>query len=164
MKNMVIRRSFIIFIAAIMMFLLSGCNTSTIKQNDNYVASVKTLVNDVVNLNRTLKEQDESFNCHDEEKSKQYIATMDSLSDKFQQLLKLQATNEFDEYDKSLKNHTKGCLQHITQMKSLVSYAVQEGNDTFYQNDKQAVFDSYNPLCESMRNISSEIQTYWRNA
>ncbi len=164
MKKNIMSRSFIIFISAMLMFVLAGCSNAKIKQNDNYVSSVKNLVNDTVNLNRTLKEQQEGFNCHDEEKSRQYISTMDSLADGFQQILKLQATNEFDEYDKSLKTRAKACLQDITQLRSLTGYAVKNEDDTFYQNDKQDIFDKYKSECDAMREISSEIQTYWRNA
>ena len=59
------RRALALILSLLTIFVITGCSTQSVKKNEKYVASVKSLVNDVVNLNRVLKEQNEEFNCHD---------------------------------------------------------------------------------------------------
>ena len=37
-------------------------------------------------------------------------------------------------------------------------------DDKFYKNEKEELDKKYVDICADMRNLSSEIQTYWRNA
>lgn len=154
----------LLLLASVLLMILTGCNTEQMKKGNEYVSQVKQQVNEVVNFNRTLKEQENEFNCRDEEKTKRYVTTMDSLSEHFRSILKLQATDEFDKYDVDLKKNAKDALQTITQLKTLVKHAAEQGDDTFYQNEKDKLLKSYEDNCQKLRSLSSEIQTYWRNA
>lgn len=147
-----------------MIFVITGCSSETVKRNDKYVSSVKSLVNDVVNLNRVYKEQDENFNCHDPESIETLTGTMDKLTEKFNSILKLQAENEFRKYDNDLKSKAKEGLQIITQLRTLVKYSEVQLDDKLYQNEKEELNAKYSDVCSEMRSLSSEIQTYWRNA
>ena len=157
------RLAFLLAVSVLLM-LFAGCNSEQIKKGNEYVSQVKEQVNEVVNFNRTLKEQENEFSCRDEEKTKRYVTTMDSLSERFSNILRLQATDEFDQYDSELKKNAKEALQTITQLKTLVKHAAEQSDDTFYQNEKDKLLKSYEDNCQKLRSVSSEIQTYWRNA
>ena len=158
-----LNRSFVLIITAFLMFVLAGCSAGTTKQNQEYVDLVKTLVNDSVNYTRELKEQDETFNCHNETIANEYISTLDTLSDFYQNLIKLNATADFDDLDKELSSEAALALSDISEMKSLVSYAVEKGDDTLFQRDKDRLFDDYQTHYNKLTELSSEIQTRWRN-
>ncbi|MBQ1658989.1 MAG: hypothetical protein II059_04010 [Clostridia bacterium] len=163
--NVMKRRNVIALILSLLtIFVITGCSAEGIKRNDKYVASVKSLVNDVVNLNRVFNEQDKNFNCHDPESIEKITETMDTLSQRFDSILKLQAENEFREYDQQLKNEAKQALQIITQLRTLVKYSETKLDDKLYQNEKEELIETYKVVCGYMREISSEVQTYWRNA
>ncbi len=164
MKNKTLRYTLTVLLSVVLLFTLSGCNLGEMKQNDGYVASVKELVNQCINYNRTLKKQEEVFNCHDVEKTKQLVSTMDTLGDVYQQLLQLQPTNEFAEYHSQITERATMALSCISRLKTLVNYSAEHGNDKLYQNDKGEILDEYTADCEMLRWVSSEIQTYWRNA
>ncbi len=164
MRIKTLPRIIALFLLVIIALSSGGCRLDTIQHNNDYVASVKRLVDDVVKDTREIKTFRETFNCRETEPSKQYISVMDSLCDSFQQILKLQATNEFDDYDNQLKESAKQALQEISQLKSLTSYSVETGDDTFYQNDVKELYQAYEFSYENLKDLSAQIQTYWRNA
>ncbi len=162
-KNL-LNRSIVFMITAMLMFVLAGCSAGQNQQNEEYVNSVKTLVNDSVNSTRDLKEQDETFNCHNETVSKEYIHSLDTLSELYQNLIKLNATADFDDLDKELSSEAALALSDISEIKSLVSYAVEQEDDTLFQRDKNKIFDDYHTHYNRLTELSSEVQTRWRNA
>ena len=81
-----------------------------------------------------------------------------------EQIQKLRATDEFDAMDKPLKTSAKSSLQIISQIKALIVYAQENGDDDLYQREKSTYFNDYYGYYDQMKEISSEIQTYWRNA
>lgn len=164
MKIKTLSKVLVFLLSAVLLVGLGGCNLSEKHQNDGYVASVKELVNECINQNRILTKQDESFNCHDAEKSKEYIGTMDNLSITFQKLLQLQPTTEFAKYHEQITSYSALALANITNLRTLASYAAEHEDDTLYQNDKAEIMDEYKSNCDLLRSLSSEIQTYWRNA
>lgn len=164
MKTIKTQKVFAVLLCAFLFFLIPGCNLSEIKQNDSYVASVKSLVNNCINYNRTLKKQDESFDCHDPEKSKQFISTMDALADTFKDLLQLQPTDEFADYNNEICIRSGQALSCLTKLRTLAVYAYEHEDDTLFRNDKEIIYEEYNACCEQLRAMSSEVQTYWRNA
>lgn len=164
MKTMKLRQAFIMILCTFVLFAFAGCNLSEIKQNESYVASVKSLVNDCINYNRTLKKQEEVFNCHDKEKTKQYISTMDALSETFRKLAQLQPTDEFGDFNDDIRSRSGEALSCITRLRTLASYAAEHEDDTLFRNDKEEIHDEYDACCALLRALSSEVQTYWRNA
>ena len=158
------RRALALILSLLTIFVITGCSTQSVKKNEKYVASVKSIVNDVVNLNRVLKEQNEEFNCHDPVSSEQLAETMDKLTDRFENILKLQAEKEFKTYDSELKEKAGEGLKIMTEYRMLVKYSEEKLDDKFYKNEKEELDKKYVDICADMRNLSSEIQTYWRNA
>lgn len=150
--------------AVILLSALCGCNIDTINKNNTYVSSVKQLVDDTVKYTREYKEKKETFNCREAEESKAILSDIDSICDGCRQLLRLQATDEFDTYDETMKTEARLCLEHMSQIKTLTSYAVDTGDDTFYKNDIEELYKNYYESYENLKGCSLEIQTYWRNA
>lgn len=143
---------------------LCGCNMEQFKKNEQYVSDVKELVNESVNYTRKLKKLDEDFVCHDSKIVNEYIEITEKLMDIFQKIQKLQPTNEFDDKDKELKEAARNELTIISQIRNLVLHANQNGDDTIYQREKTACFEEYKKYYDQAIELSSEIQTYWRNA
>lgn len=164
MKNRTLHQMLVFLLSAVLLVSLSGCNLSEIHQNDGYVAAVKELVNECINENRVLNKQEGVFNCHEPEKTKEYISTMDNLSSTFQKLLQLQPTGQFTDYQEKIANYSALALADITRLRTLAAYAVEHEDDTLYQNDKDEILTEYVKNCETLRSLSSEVQTYWRNA
>ena len=52
----------------------------------------------------------------------------------------------------------------MTEYRMLVKYSEEKLDDKFYKNEKEELDKKYVDICADMRNLSSEIQTYWRNA
>ncbi len=159
----IVSRSMAFLIMAAMMFVLAGCS-GDMKTNEDYVTNVKTLVNDAIQNTRTLKEQDESFNCHNQESTKAYLSTLNSLSSLYQQILKLDTPAKFEESGESLQTNASSALSTLSEMKSLVTYALQNEDDTLFQKDKAALWEEYEKAYSGATDNSSEIQTIWRNA
>ena len=111
------------------------------------------------------EEEEEVFDTdYNGESIEKITETMDTLSQRFDSILKLQAENEFREYDQQLKNEAKQALQIITQLRTLVKYSETKLDDKLYHNEKEELIETYKVVCGYMREISSEVQTYWRNA
>ena len=134
------------------------------QKNDTYVSSVKQLVDDSVTYTRKLRQQDEDFDCRDNEKVRGYLLVTDDLINTLEQIQKLRSTDEFDRMDKPLKDSAKVALTVISQLKALVVYAQESGNDALYQREKDGYLSDYYINYDTMKELSSEIQTYWRNA
>ncbi len=164
MKRTILKSSMILCFALFFVVSLCGCNTDEFKRNEKYVSDVKELVNESVNYTRKLKKLDEDFVCHDADLVNEYIETTEKLMDIFQQIQKLQPTDEFDDKDKDLKEAAKNELTIISQLRNLVLHANQNGDDTIYQREKVNCFEEYKKYYDQAIDISSEIQTYWRNA
>ena len=164
MKKVMVRFAVVIMLATVVMFAFTGCNMETHQMNDQYVSSVKEMVNDSVTYTRKLRQQDEGFDCHDNEKIRGYLLVTDDLINTFEKIQTLKSTDEFDEMDIELKRVSKQALTMISQLKQMVVYAQQSGSDAIYQREKNGYFDQYYSYYEDLRSISSEIQTYWRNA
>lgn len=159
----IFRRSFAIFITAILMFVLAGCSNGNSHKTKEYVNSVKNLVNDSVNSTRTLKEQKEKFDCNNSNASKAYIATLDTLSEIYKQLLQTEAPDSYDDLDKTLKSSAKSALSDITELQSLAKYASENGDSSLYEKDEKNLYDDYQINYETLVSLSSEIQTRYRN-
>ena len=143
---------------------LAGCNMEIHQKNSAYVSNVKRLVDDSVTYTRKLRQQDDSFDCRDNEKVRGYLLVADDLINTLEQIQKLRATDEFDAMDKPLKTSAKSSLQIISQIKALIVYAQENGDDDLYQREKSTYFNDYYGYYDQMKELSSEIQTYWRNA
>lgn len=164
MKRTLIKRSMILLFAAFFVLVLNGCNMEEFKKNEQYVNDVKNLVNESVNYTRKLRKLDEDFAISDNELVSDYLEITDSLMEIYEQIQKLQATDEFDDKDKELKAAAKNELTVISQLRNLVYHAQQNGDDDIYQREKAVYFEEYNKNYEKTIDLSSEIQTYWRNA
>lgn len=141
-----------------------GCNQAEYQQDDEYVASVKQLVNDSVKYTRIWKEQDDDFNCHDVASTKEYLETLDELIDIYQQLLLLQPTNKFDDNDQTMKSNAQHALSITSDIKSHIEYAVEHSDDSLFQKEKTDLFAEYEIFYEELTYASQAIQTFWRNA
>ncbi|MDD6488885.1 MAG: hypothetical protein PUG48_03590 [Clostridia bacterium] len=159
----IFRRSFAIFITAILMFVLAGCSNGDSHKTKEYVNSVRTLVNDSVNKTRILKEQKEKFDCNNSNSSKAYIATLGELSDLYKQLLQTESPDYYDDLDVTLKESAKSALSDITELQSLAKYASEKGDSSLYEKDEKNLYDDYQTNYESLVSLSSEIQTRYRN-
>ena len=159
----IFRRSFAIFITAILMFVLAGCSNGDSQKTKEYVNSVKTLVNDSVNSARTLKEQKEKFDCNNSNSSKAYISTLETLAERYKQLLQTEAPDSYDDLDKTLKEAAKSALSDITELESLAKYASENGDSSLYEKDEKNLYDDYQTNYETLISLSSEIQTRYRN-
>ena len=157
------KRSLAFFMAAVMMFVLAGCSSAKEQQNEEYVSSVKKLVDSAVNHTRTMKTVDEKFNCHNESSANNYIHTLDELSDIYQTLVKLDATDKFSDLDDELSIKASSALSDISELKTLVTYAAEKEDDTLYQNDNHKLLDAYETNYSGLVDLSLEIQTRWRN-
>lgn len=164
MKRTLIKRSMILLFAAFFVLVLNGCNMEEFKKNEQYVNDVKNLVNESVNYTRKLRKLDEDFAISDNELVSDYLEITDSLMEIYEQIQKLQTTDEFDDKDKELKAAAKNELTVISQLRNLVYHAQQNGDDDIYQREKAVYFEEYNKNYEKTIDLSSEIQTYWRNA
>ena len=164
MKRSLFKKSIMLLIALLFVFSLVGCNTEEFKKNEQYVSDVKNLVNESVNHTRKLRELDKDFVISDKDLINEYLETTDSLMEVFEQIQKLQATDEFDDKDKELKEAVKNELTVISQLRNLVYHAQENGDDDIYQREKDIYFEEYNKNYEKTIDLSSEIQTYWRNA
>lgn len=155
-----------ILLMAVLMLVLSsaGCNFDRFKQNDSYVKSVKELVDDTVNATRSVRQLDKSFNSQDSDKNREYLKVCDDLIGTLEKIQKLQATDEFDDMDRQLKEAAKDQLNTVMQLHTLIQHAGQTGDDSIYQREKDAYLEKFEENYENMRSLSSEIQTYWRNA
>lgn len=148
----------------VMSVSMTGCKQTEYKKDDKYVSSVKRLVNESVSVTRIWKEQDETFNCHDTISTKEYIASLDKLTDIYKELVTLQASDKFDEYDKQMKDDAKNALSVTSDIKSLVKYALEQSDDSLFQKEKKDIFQKYQECCDNLTLDSSRIQTFWRNA
>ena len=154
-----------IFLAmAVFVMAMSGCNMELHNRNDQYVSDVKKLVNESVNFTRKLRQQDESFDCKDSEKLRGYLLAADDLINTLEQIQKLRPSDEFDDYDQQLKEDSRTALTLISQIKAMVVYAGENGDDSIYLREREDYFSDYYTHYDNMKSISSEIQTYWRNA
>lgn len=158
------RRSFTIILAAVLMFVLSACSTENSRKTESYVTSVKTLVNDSVNNTRTLRTQYDEFNCKENESSNAYISTLETLSDLYGQLIKLESPDDYDDLDEQIKSNANEVLSIITELKTLVKYAVENADDSLYQKDKEELLNNYYEYYNTLTSLSSEVQTRFRNA
>ncbi len=164
MKKTVFTRSMILVILTLFVLAVSGCNMELNNRNNQYVADVKKLVNDSVNYTRKLRQQDEAFDCKDSEKLRGYLLAADDLINTLEKIQKLRPSDEFDDMDDQLKKDSKNALTLISQIKAMVVYAGENGDDSIYRREKDDYFSIYYDYYDSMKNISSAIQTYWRNA
>ncbi len=163
-KTELIARSLSSFILALLMFVLAGCSAGRAKQNEEYVSNVKQLVDNAVMATRTLNEQEKSFDYSDEKLSKAYLSTLDTLAGLYDQILELNATEDFRDLDKTLADESTTALSDITQIKALASYAYEKNDPTLYQKDNGRLMNDYKTHYEKIKELSSEIQTRWRNA
>ncbi|MBQ9461799.1 MAG: hypothetical protein IJU51_07805 [Clostridia bacterium] len=154
----------VFMVMAVFVAALSGCNMELHNRNDQYVSDVKKLVNESVNFTRKLRQQDESFDCKDSEKLRGYLLAADDLINTLEKIQKLRPSDEFDEYDNQLKEDSRSALTLISQIKAMVVYAGENGDDSMYKRERDGYFADYYEHYDNMKNISSEIQTYWRNA
>ena len=154
----------VFLVMAMFVTALSGCNMELHNRNDQYVSDVKKLVNESVNLTRKLRQQDEAFDCKDSEKLRGYLLAADDLINTLEKIQKLRPSDEFDEYDDRLKADSRTALTLISQIKAMVVYAGENGDDSIYKREREDYFSDYYKHYDNMKNISSEIQTYWRNA
>ncbi len=159
----ILKRSFLFLVTAAVLFVLAGCSNETAQHNEQYVSQVKELVNQTVNYTRVMVTKEKNFNCHNEAEAKEYIDTLDKLSDIFQKVITLNASEEFDQLNKELSQETTSALSEISELKSLAAYAIEKGDDTFYQRDKAGIRKDYDEHYRRMTELSSEIQTQWRN-
>ena len=164
MKKTVFTRSMILVILTLFVLAVSGCNMELNNRNNQYVADVKKLVNYSVNYTRKLRQQDEAFDCKDSEKLRGYLLAADDLINTLEKIQKLRPSDEFDDMDDQLKKDSKNALTLISQIKAMVVYAGENGDDSIYRREKDDYFSIYYDYYDSMKNISSAIQTYWRNA
>ena len=88
----------------------------------------------------------------------------DDLINTLEKIQKLRPSDEFDDMDDQLKKDSKNALTLISQIKAMVVYAGENGDDSIYRREKDDYFSIYYDYYDSMKNISSAIQTYWRNA
>ncbi len=164
MKKISVCRFFCLVAAVVLMLTAVGCNMELHQKNESYVSQVKQLVNDSVTYTRKLWERDNEFDCRSSEKIRGYLLVADDLINTLDQLQKLKATDEFDEMDKPLKESAKQALILISQLKAMVVYAQESGDDAIYQREKGSYLNDYYTCYDNMKELSSEIQTYWRNA
>lgn len=164
MKKRIISRFLCFISAAILLLTVTSCNLETNQKNNNYVSNVKRLVDDSVTYTRKLRQQDDGFDCRDNEKVRGYLLVTDDLINTLEQIQKLRATDEFDDMDKPLKDSAQIALTMISQIKALVVYAQENGSDALYQREKETYFSHYYVSYDEMKDLSSQIQTYWRNA
>ncbi len=164
MKRTAIKRAAVFLLAAVFIMMLTGCDVETHRKNNQYVSDVKNLVNDSVNLTRKLKQQSEELDCKDAEKVRGYLLAADDLINTLQQIQKLRPTNEFDEMDERLKTASEAALNNISQIRSFVAYARDSGDDTIFKRESDSYYTLYLESYDKMKQLSSEIQTYWRNA
>lgn len=161
-KN-IFNRSLIFLLSAVLMFVLAGCSVGQSKQNEEYVDSVKNLVNDSVNNTRVLNKIDKNFNYRDEKNAQDYISALETLSDIYQKLIKLNCTDEFEDLDSRISDEAASALSDISEIKSLVSYALEKDDDSMFQKNRDGLMSDYKTHYEKLTEISSEVQTRQRN-
>lgn len=147
-----------------MLLLSAGCDFETHKKSDLYVSQVKNLVNDTVNYTRKLRQQDKDFDSKDSEKLRGYLLAADDLINTLEQIQKLRPTDEFDSMNDKLRTASESALNSVTQIRSFVAYAAESGDDSIYTREKDKCINEYEGFYDEMKELSSEIQTYWRNA
>lgn len=164
MKRIHFIRMALFALMSVLMLTFAGCNLDTHNKNDQYVSDVRRMVNDSVTYTRKLRQQDEIFDCKNNEMVRGYLLVTDDLINTLQQIQKLKATDRFDDMDTELKLASKDALGIISQLKALVVYAQLNGNDMIYQLEKDEFFNRYYHSYDNMVELSSAIQTMWRNA
>ncbi len=164
MKKKIFSPLMLLFVLAMMVISASGCNMELHNRNEQYVSEVKKLVNDSVNYTRKLRQQDEEFDCKDNEKLRGYLLAADDLINTLEKIQKLRPSDEFDDMDVQLKDESKNALTLISQIKAMVVYAGENGDDSIYKREREEYFNSYYTYYDRMKDLSSQIQTYWRNA
>ena len=164
MKKRIISLLALIFATVSLLTFSAGCDLEAHKKNDSYVSDVKNLVNDTVNYTRRLKQQDEAFESKDSEKLRGYLLAADDLINTLEQIQKLRPTDEFDEMNDRLRTAAEAAMNNITQIRSFVAYASESGDDGIYKREKENYLQNYMAYYDEMKELSSEIQTYWRNA
>ncbi len=157
------KRSLVIFLAAGLMFVLSACSTENARKTESYVSSVKSLVNEAVNNTRALKIRCDEFNVNDTQTSKIYTSNLITLEDLYEQVLKLESPDDYDELDEQVKTNAEGALSTVTEILNLVQYALDNKNDSLYQKDKDELFEEYQKYYDTLVELSSEVQTKYRN-
>ena len=150
--------------AALLLMFSAGCDLDGYKKSDRYVGDVKSLVNDTVNYTRKLRRQDESFDINDSEKLRGYLLTADDLINTLEKIQKLRPTDEFDNMNEKLRAASEHALNNVMQIRSFVAYAGESGDDSIYKREKEKFLSDYMNSYDEMKELSSEIQNYWRNA
>lgn len=158
------KRSLALMLAGVMMFVLSACSTEKSRKTEEYVSSVKTLVDDSVNNTRTLKTQYDEFDCKDSQSSKAYISTLGTLADLYEQLLKLEAPDDYDDLDNQVKENAEGALSIVTEIESLVKYAFQNSDSSLYDKNIETLFNNYQDYYDCLTDLSSQVHTRYRNS
>ena len=148
-----------------MMCTLCGCGkVSEYNSDDSYVAEVKQLVDDTVKYTRIWQEYDESFNCHDRETAKEYVAVLDKIEYMCKDLLSLTPSAKFDENDLYVKGSAGQLLAVTSAIKSHIEYSLKTADDVLFQKEKEDMFELYMSSYENLTNASQYLQTFWRNA
>ncbi len=164
-----IRKNNVTFLTLLLVALMlgifaGGCNMEHQKQNEEYVASVKQLVNDAVTYTRAMREQADAFDCQNTASGKDYIEVLTSIEDICSKLLALDTPEYFAESGGSLHAAAQDSLDAVSEIKGLAVYALDNKDDTLYRRSVQELTERYQTGYESVVNCSSLIQTDWRNA
>ena len=146
------------------MISLAGCKTEQYQKNEQYVSEVRRLVNDSVSYTRKLHKHDNDFDFKNSENVRGYLLTADDLINTLEQIQKLQSTDEFDKMNTSLKEAAEKAMEQVSQLRAMVVYSQENKNDSIYSREKEHYFKEYDEQYDIMVDLSSEIQTYWRNA
>lgn len=144
--------------------ILGSCSLHNGKKNAAYVESVKEDVHQAVNLTRELREKQETLDIKNQKNVKECISILDKLSDLYSDLVTLESTDRYDDLDNQLKEYSESALNSVSRMKILLSAAIsKDGDKSGYERDKDRIQNDYEETYQNIIDISSEVQTRFRN-
>lgn len=151
-----------VLLTSVMALTLTACNIDA-PGTTEYVDSVRQDMLQAVNLTRKLKEQQKKLDARSIDDATKNMETLDQLDNIYSDLIKLESPSKYDDLNDDIKKNAKSALAYTKEVKSLVSAAMNTGNDSLYKQDNKHIMEQYEENYTALVDLSSQVTTRYRN-
>lgn len=154
---------FLSFICLIIVLSLTGCSFNGGRTVTAYVDNVREDMRQVVNITRELRKELEGLDCRKKDEAQSCIEKLDTLCSLYDSLSKLEAPDRYTDLDSELKAGAGEAMSRLSGLKSLMTSAMNTGNDELYRSGNKEIMEEYNQIIDDLVDVSSRITTRFRN-
>lgn len=157
-----IKKHLVILLTLMMIFVYSGCNIMSAGTED-YVETVRQDMLQAVNMTRELKEQQKKLDARSVDDAKKCMDTLDNLDKVYSDMILLESPDKYDDLDDEIKQNSESSLSYIKALKSLITTAVNTGDDSLYKQESQHIMEQYEENYTALVDLGSQVTTRFRN-